>query len=52
MKTARKNILRNAMDAMVVARERQARAYLNSTLLMLDDSTLARYGIERKTLNK
>lgn len=50
MTTERKNIFRQAMDAMVEARQRQARAYVSGALLMLDDKTLSRYGIERNNL--
>ena len=46
----RKNFFATAFDAMVAARSRQANAYVNGALLMLDDKTLAEHGYDRKQL--
>ncbi|MFZ1813908.1 MAG: hypothetical protein WBO55_15325 [Rhizobiaceae bacterium] len=43
---------RNGLTRMIEARERQARLYVNSTLLSLDNETLARAGLNRKQLQK
>ncbi|MEC9344330.1 MAG: hypothetical protein VYD64_10860 [Pseudomonadota bacterium] len=43
---------RTGFDRMVTARERQARRYVNSTLLHFDDETLARAGYDRKELER
>ncbi|MCB1451780.1 MAG: hypothetical protein R3D34_05385 [Nitratireductor sp.] len=45
-------VARNGLNRMVEARERQARRYVNATLLGLDDETLARSGFDRKQLEK
>lgn len=41
---------RNAMNALIAARTRQAAAYVNGALLMLDDETLRRNGYNRREL--
>lgn len=46
----RKNFMSSAFDAMVNARTRQANAYVNGALLMLDDNTLKSHGYNRKDL--
>ena len=46
----RKSLLSSAFDAMVNARSRQASAYVNGALLMLDDETLKSRGYDRKEL--
>ncbi|MCB1464123.1 MAG: hypothetical protein KDJ90_17290 [Nitratireductor sp.] len=43
---------RTGFDRMISARERQARRYVNSALLHLDDATLARAGYNRKDIEK
>ena len=48
----RKSFFSSAFDAMVKARSRQADAYVNGALLMLDDETLAERGYSRKDLEK
>ena len=40
----------NAMKALIAARTRQAAAYVNGALLMLDDETLRRNGHDRSEL--
>lgn len=39
-------------EAMMDARSRQAKAYVNGALLMLDDKTLEAHGYNRKELSK
>ena len=48
----RKGMFAQAFEAMVNARSRQASAYVNGALLMLDDRTLAEHGYDRKELKK
>lgn len=43
---------RNAMDALVQARTRQATRYVNGALLMLDDETLKAHGYSREELRR
>ncbi|MEZ5870646.1 MAG: hypothetical protein R3D32_02145 [Nitratireductor sp.] len=45
-------VARKGINRMVEARQRQARRYVNSTLLGLDDETLARSGFDRKQIEK
>ena len=47
-----RNFFRNAMDAMIEARAKQATRYVNGALLMLDDQTLAAHGYKREDLRK
>ena len=49
---ARRGFLRNAVDALVAAREKQAKRYVNSALLMLDDETLRAHGYDREELKR
>ena len=46
----RKSLMSSAFNAMVNARTRQASAYVNGALLMLDDETLKAHGYTRKEL--
>ncbi|KPB02857.1 hypothetical protein [Ahrensia marina] len=39
-------------EAMMDARSRQAKAYVNGALLMLDDKTLKAHGYDRNELSK
>lgn len=43
---------RNAMNALVDARAKQADRYINGALLMLDDETLRAHGYNREDLKK
>jgi hypothetical protein len=43
---------RNAMNALMAAREREAQSYVNGALLMLDDETLSRSGYSRQELQR
>ena len=43
---------RSAFDAFVAAREREAAAYVNGALLMLDDETLTSNGYNRRDLQR
>ncbi|HEU4987601.1 MAG TPA: hypothetical protein VFT89_11115 [Rhizobiaceae bacterium] len=47
---AKRGFFRNAVDALVEARQRQANRYVNSALLMLDDKTLKANGYTRADL--
>lgn len=47
-----RNFFRNAMDAMIEARAKQATRYVNGALLMLDDQTLAAHGYKREELRR
>jgi len=47
-----KNFFRNALDAMIEARAKQANRYVNGALLMLDDKTLAQNGLKREELSR
>lgn len=44
--------IRNTFARMIEARERQARRYVNGVLAGLDDATLERAGIDRKSLRR
>lgn len=48
--TTRPSLVRRIFTAMIRARERQARRYVDSYLLDLDDRTLKSYGIDRSEL--
>ncbi|PHP67577.1 hypothetical protein CSC94_07695 [Zhengella mangrovi] len=52
MPTKSRGFLRNAYDAMVEARQRQANQYVNGALLMLDDETLKARGYSRSDLRR
>lgn len=47
-----RNFFRTAFDRVVEARERQARRYVNSALLSLDDETLSALGHRREEMLK
>ena len=47
-----KNFFRGALDALIDARAKQASRYVNGTLLMLDDKTLAANGLKREELRR
>ena len=47
-----KNFFRDALDAMIEARAKQASRYVNGALLMLDDRTLADNGFKREELRR
>lgn len=49
---SKKSFLHNTLDAMINARTRQANAYVNGALLMLDDETLKAHGYNRADLQK
>ena len=51
-KSANKSFFSAAFDAMVEARSRQARQYVNGALLMMDDKTLESCGFDRAQLKK
>ena len=48
----RRGFFRNAIDALITAREKQAALYVNQALLGLDDTTLKAYGVDRAELNR
>ncbi len=48
----RKSLMNSAFEAMVNARTRQAKAYVNGALLMLDEETLKAHGYDRTELEK
>ena len=48
----RNTIFRTAFDRMVAARERQARRYVNTHLLTLDDESLRALGRSRDELRR
>lgn len=48
--SAKRGFFRGALEAMMVARQRQASAYVNGALLMLDDETLKASGYNRDEL--
>jgi hypothetical protein len=50
--SARRGFFRNALDAMIAARERQVGRYVNSALLLLDDETLEAHGYSREALKR
>ncbi len=47
-----KSFFRNAFDRITAAREKQARRYVGSVLLSLDDETLKSLGHSREELKK
>lgn len=49
---ARRGFFRNAVDAVMAAREKQASRYVASALLMLDDETLKASGFNRGELER
>jgi len=52
MTTRTRGFFRNAMNALIAAREKQAQAYVNRALLGFDDSTLKAYGYDRAELTR
>ena len=50
--TAKLGFFRNALNALIEARARQATHYVNGALLMLDDETLAKNGYSREALRR
>jgi len=50
--TRKTGFFRNALNAVMVARARQANSYVNGALLMLDDETLKAHGYSRSELRK
>ncbi|WP_274424397.1 hypothetical protein [Chelativorans sp. YIM 93263] len=50
--SAKRGFFRNAMDALMDARQRQVRRYVNGALLMLDDETLRAHGYTREELRR
>lgn len=48
----KRGFFRNAVDALVAAREKQATRYVNGALLMLDDETLKAHGYNREELKR
>lgn len=52
MTTRNRGFFRNAVDALIEARSRQASRYVNGALLMLDDETLKAHGYTREALRK
>lgn len=50
--SAKRGFFRSAFDAMVAAREQQARRYVASALLALDDETLKASGFSRAELKR
>ncbi len=51
-KPRRSGLLSRFLRALVVSREREARRYVNSYLLSLDDKTLAKLGYKRADVVK
>ena len=49
---AKRGFFRNAVDAMVAAREKQASRYVAGALLSLDDETLKLHGYSREDLRQ
>lgn len=47
-----RGFLRNALAAIISARESQAQRYVTGALLMLDDNTLKAHGYSRTELRK
>ncbi|WP_274628358.1 hypothetical protein [Arvimicrobium flavum] len=48
--STKNRFFRNALNAFIAVRERQAAAYVNGVLLSLDDETLAQHGYVRSEL--
>lgn len=49
---SRRGFFKEALDALIASRERQASRYVNSMLLSLDDEALASRGYNRAELKK
>ncbi len=50
--SSKPGFLRNALNALVDARQRKAQRYVNGVLLSLDDATLESHGYSRAELSK
>ena len=50
--SGKRGFFRNAFDALVAAREKQAQRYVAGALLMLDDETLRASGYSRAELQR
>lgn len=50
--SGKRGFFRNAVDALVAAREKQANRYVAGALLMLDDETLRSNGYNRADLER
>lgn len=50
--TTKRGFFRNALDALIAAREKQAEAYVSRALLGLDDQTLNTLGYSRTELRR
>ena len=50
--SSKHGFFRNAVDALMAARERQANRYVAGALLMLDDDTLKANGFSRAELER
>lgn len=50
--SGKRGFFRNAVDAMMAARERQATRYVAGALLLLDDDTLKARGYSRSDLER
>ncbi|TWH01052.1 hypothetical protein L598_000100000330 [Mesorhizobium sp. J18] len=51
-RNAKHGFFRNAMAALIAAREKQASRYVSGALLMLDDETLKAHGYSRAELKQ
>ena len=49
---AKRGFFQTAMESLVAARAKQARRYVNGTLLLLDDETLKANGYSRAELQR
>lgn len=52
MATSTRGFFRNAFDALITARQREAARYVNGALLSYDDETLKALGHNREDLQK
>ena len=50
--TKKPGFFRNAFNAIIEARQRQAERYVNGVLLGLDDETLERHGYSRVAISR
>ncbi|EKF20818.1 hypothetical protein [Nitratireductor pacificus] len=48
----KRGFFRGAFDALIEARQKQVRSYVNGALLMLDDETLRAHGYNRDELKR
>lgn len=49
---AKRGFFRGAFDALIEARQKQVKSYVNGALLMLDDETLRAHGYNRDELKR